>query len=76
MKKSTRILLLLILIEAGLAAIWLWLMHGISSGNLRPATSAADTASTVGSILGGAMGIVLTVFGLTWFVLRKREQEQ
>lgn len=74
MKKSSRVLLLAVVLEVLIVAIGAWLLIGLANGDLRPATTAADATSTVLSVLGGVMGVIAGVFGVTWFVLRQRGQ--
>lgn len=74
MKKSSRVLLLAIVFELLIVAIGAWLLIGLASGDLRPSTTAADARTTVLSVLGGVMGVIAVVCGVTWFVLRQRGQ--
>lgn len=73
MKKSTRILALLIAFEACLGLLWWWLMAGLRSGEFTPSGDAADTAATLSSTIGGAMGVLAGVMLAIWFVLRRGE---
>ena len=73
MKKSTRLLLAFTMVELMLAAIWWWLLAGLQSGNLNAAGDPADTASTVSSIMGGAMGVFGALCFFVWLVSRRRE---
>lgn len=74
MKKSTRILLAFAMAELMLAAIWWWLLAGLQSGSLNAAGDLADTASTVSSIMGGAMGVFGALCLATWFAARRKER--
>ena len=76
MKKSSRILILAMALEAMLLGICLWLLSGIANGSLRLAVSEAEAVSTITTIMGGAMGLVAGVLGVTWFVIRKRERNE
>jgi amino acid transporter len=73
MKPSKRILLLGIVIEGLLAALGFYLLTQLASGGLKPTNSLAETASTVLSVLGGAMGGLGGLFLVLFFVLKRRE---
>jgi cytosine/uracil/thiamine/allantoin permease len=71
MKQSTRVLTFLIIVEAGIAALWWWLIASLKTGDLRPSGSMAHTISTVSSTLGGVMGVIAGVLLVVWFFLRR-----
>lgn len=72
MKRSTRILILLVVFEICLAALWLWLMAGLRSGDLHAAGDPAETVAVVSQTLGAAMGVLGGVMLTIWFVLRRK----
>ncbi len=72
MRPSLRVLIAGALILGLLGGIWVWLMDGIASGEMQTVGSAADAGATIGSILGGAMGVVAALTAVMFFVLRAR----
>lgn len=56
MKPSSRIILALFVIEAGLAGLWWLLLDRLRTGALKPSGSMAETVSTLSTTLGAAMG--------------------
>lgn len=74
MKKSTRILIAFVTIEAFLGAIWWWLLSNLQSGNFTAAGDPAETVATVSSIIGGAMGLFGALCLVTWFAAQRRER--
>ena len=72
MKKSTRILILLITLEALIVVLGGWLISGLANGTLHAATTPADASATVFSVLGSVAGVIAGVLGVVWFVLRRR----
>ncbi|MCZ8163885.1 MAG: hypothetical protein O9315_17920 [Beijerinckiaceae bacterium] len=74
MKPSLRVMILLIVIELGLAGLWWYLLDALRTGELRPARSLAETVDTISVILGSAMGLVGGLLLVIWFVLRRRNR--
>lgn len=72
MKPSARVILLLVIVELGLAGLWWYLLDALRTGQLRPSGSMAEAVSTTSSMLGGAMGVVAGLFLVTALVLRRR----
>lgn len=72
MKPSTRVLILFVIVEAGLAGLWWYLLQALRTGELRPAKSLAETVGTVSTMLGGAMGAIAGVMLVVIIVLRLR----
>jgi len=72
MKRSTRLGIVLVVIEAGLAALWMWLLSGLRSGDLKPSGTAAEAAATVSSTIGGVMGALGGVLLVAIVVLRRK----
>ena len=72
MKKSTRILILLITLEALILVLGGWLIGGLADGSLHASTSPAETTATVLSVLGTVAGVIAGVAGVMWFVMRRR----
>jgi hypothetical protein len=73
MKKSVRILVVGIAIEALLAGIASWLLTQMAKGNLVPTTSAADARATIFAVFGGAMGAMGGVMIAAWLVAKRRK---
>lgn len=73
MRKSTRILLLLAIVQLGLAGLWWWLLAGLKSGDLQAAGDPAETVATVSSTIGGIMGALVAIFLLVWWATRRKE---
>jgi hypothetical protein len=74
MKPSSRILIVGIIIELGLAVLAAYLLLQLKTGGLTAVTSPEDAASTITSVLGGIMGGLGGLLIVIFFVLRKREQ--
>lgn len=72
MKRSNRILLVLAVIEFGLAGLWLWLVGSLKSGELQASVDPAEAVATISSTLGGAMGVFAGVCLAIWWVLRRK----
>jgi hypothetical protein len=72
MKRSNRILILLVVFEVCLAGLWLWLMAGLRSGDLLPSGDPAETVAVVSQTLGTVMGVLGGVLLTIWFVLRRK----
>lgn len=72
MKKSTRILILLITLEALILVLGRWLIGGIADGSLHASTSPAEASATVFSILGSVAGVIGGVMLVIWFVMWRR----
>ena len=72
MKKSTRILILLVVLEALIVALGGWLISGLANGTLHAATTPAEASATVFSVLGSVAGVIAGVCGVIWFVMRRR----
>jgi hypothetical protein len=76
MKPSKRILIAGLAIELLLGGIGAWLLLQLSSGNLKPTHSVAETTSTITTTLGGIMGGLGGPLLVLWLVARKRERGQ
>lgn len=74
MNPSKRVLILGIVIELCLAALWAWLLFQLKTGGLHAATTTEEAISTISSTLGGVMGALGGVLVLVYFVLRKKER--
>lgn len=61
MRASSRLLIVLGLIEAMLGGLWLWLIAGIRSGDLQTNGDPAMVVETISSIMGGTMGAIAGV---------------
>lgn len=72
MKRSTRVLILLVVFEICLASLWLWLMAGLRSGDLTPSGDPAEAVATVSETLGMVMGVLGGVMLVVWFALRRK----
>ena len=73
MKKSTRALLGMVVIDLLLALGALWLVLQISTGDATTTVPPAEAISTITTIAGGAIGIVTGVLLAAWWYWRKRE---
>ncbi len=71
MKRSTRILFVLALIEALLAAIWFWLVSGIASGTMTVSGDPGAAVKTISSIMGGIMGLTAVAALLAAITMRR-----
>jgi uncharacterized protein (TIGR03382 family) len=72
MKKSKRIVILFVVVEALLAAIMVFLTLQVRSGALQTTVSPEETIARIGGSIGGVMGALggfLLVFA---WVLRRR----
>lgn len=74
MKNSTRLLLMLGVIELILFGIGLWLVEGLNNGTLQPATNTELTASSVMSTIGGVMLSLAAVVIIAVVVMRRKER--
>jgi len=72
MKRSTWVLILLVVFEICLAGLWLWLMAGLRSGDLTPSGDPAEAVATVSETLGMVMGVLGGVMLVVWFALRRK----
>jgi hypothetical protein len=72
MKKSKRILILAIVVEALLAAIMVFLVLQVKSGAIGTVVSAEETIGRIGTAIGAAMGALGVFFAL--FALHLRRQ--
>lgn len=72
MKPSTRVLILFIVVEAGLAGLWWYLLQALRTGELRPARSLTEAVGTVSTTLGSAMGVIAGVMLVAIIVLHLR----
>ena len=72
MKKSNRILILLIVLEAMIFILGRWLIGGLADGSLHASTNAAEASATVFSALGSVAGVIAGVMLVIWFVMRRR----
>lgn len=71
MKPSTRLLIVLLVSEAFLAGIWMWLLSGIKSGSLKPAGTQAEAIATMSSTMGTVMGVVAGIGLVSVFLMRR-----
>ena len=72
MKRSTRVLILLVVLEVLLLGLGSWLLGGLADGSLHASASPADAAATVWSVLGGVAGALAGLLLVIWFVMRRR----
>lgn len=72
MKKSTRLLIALGVIEGLLLMIGLWLINGLYSGALQAANDPAETVQTIFTTLGGVMGALGATVGIAIISMRRR----
>jgi cytosine/uracil/thiamine/allantoin permease len=73
MKRSSRILIVGVILELFIAAIGAWLVMQMQSGQLTLTTSAADAAATIFSALGTVMGTLGGLLIVAYFVAKKKE---
>jgi hypothetical protein len=72
MKRSTRLLLVLAVIETGLAGLWLWLLAGIRPGTMTTTGDPAQAASALSSTFGGVMGLAGGAVLIAALLMRRR----
>jgi hypothetical protein len=72
MKKSNRILILAIVVEALLAAITVVLVLQVRSGAIGTVVSPEETIGRIGTAIGAAMGTLGVFFALLALHLRKQ----
>jgi hypothetical protein len=72
MKKSKRILMLGVFIEAFLASVAVFLIVQTKSGALGVVVSQEETIGRIGSAIGAAIGALGVFFILFWLHLRKQ----
>lgn len=72
MKRSTRVLILLAVLQALIFVLGSWLIGGLGDGTLHAATSPADAAAMVFSVLSTVAGVIAGVLGVIWLVIRRR----
>lgn len=70
MKKSTRALVGMVVIDALILAGAAWLIWQIKSGAMRTAVPEIEAIQTITSTAGGAIGIVTGVLIVAFFALR------
>ncbi|HAH10086.1 MAG TPA: hypothetical protein DCL48_08300, partial [Alphaproteobacteria bacterium] len=70
MKRSTRILIAGVVIELLLFGIGYYLLEQMRTGALTPSGSAAEAASTITTIIGGAMGALGAIVMVMYLVVR------
>ena len=68
MNRAMRLFIFCLVIEAGIAGLWIWLATGLRSGALNAAVPVDQAIVTVSSWLGGAMGVVAALAVTLWFV--------
>jgi nitrate reductase gamma subunit len=71
-KPSTRLLIVLLISEALLAGIWIWLVSGIQSGSLKPVGTPAEAIETMSSTMGTVMGVVAGIGLVSIFLMRRK----
>ena len=72
MKKSTRALLGLVVIDLLIGAGTLWLVMQIKSGASTTNVPPEEAISTITSTGGAAIGIVTGILLVVWFIRRRR----
>lgn len=72
MKRSSRLLIALVVIELLLGGIAMWLLSGISSGSMNTGVPPAEAAATITSTIGAAMGGLAGIIGVAWLLMRRR----
>ncbi|WEK47959.1 MAG: hypothetical protein P0Y56_06585 [Candidatus Andeanibacterium colombiense] len=73
MKKSTRALLGMVVLDLLLAFGALWLVMRIRSGATATSVPPAEAISTITTTVGAAIGVVTGVLLFAWGFWRKRE---
>ena len=73
MKPSNRLLLVGIVIEAMLAALCIFLVMQISTGEMTTSVSPEDAKSTITAVLGGIMGGLGGLLLVIYIVLKRGE---
>jgi hypothetical protein len=71
MKRSTRVLLAGVVLEALLGGIGWYLIDELANGNLTASTSQSETVSTITTIIGMAMGGLAGLVAVIYIVLRR-----
>ena len=72
MKKSTRALAGMAVIDAALLTGAAWLVNQVSSGRMKTSVPPSEAIGTIGSMFGGAIGFITVLLGLV-FVLQRRK---
>ena len=72
MKRSTRALVGMVVIDAGLLLGATWLVNQIGSGRMKTTVPPSEAIGTIGSIFGGAIGFISVLLALV-FVLQRRK---
>lgn len=72
MKRSTRALVGMVVIDAGLLLGATWLVNQIGSGLMKTTVPPSEAIGTIGSIFGGAIGFISVLLALV-FVLQRRK---
>jgi len=72
MRKSTRLLVTLTILESLLFAIGGWLILNLYDGTLQTANGPKEAAQAVFSILGGAMGVIAAFVGVSIVSMRRK----
>ena len=73
MKKSTRALLGMVVLDLLLAFGAFWLVMQVKSGAVTTTVPPAEAISTITSTIGAAIGVVTGVLLVAWWYWRKRE---
>ncbi len=74
MKKSTRALLGLVLIDLLLLGGTAWMVLQVKLGVWTTTVPPAEAIRTITSTGGGAIGLVTAVLGMVWWLRRKQER--
>jgi hypothetical protein len=76
MKRSSRILLVGLVLEMLLVGIGAWLINQLKIGAMQPTNSVEETVSVITSTLGTAIGVVAGLVIVLFLVARSRERQQ
>ena len=74
MKRSARILIVVGVIETGLAVLWLWLVAGIKANEMTTSVPSGEAIANIGTIFGGLMGMLAAFALFMWVVSRKKDR--
>ena len=72
MKKSTRALVGMVVIDAGLLGGAAWLVGKLTSGEWKTNVPPSEATSTVGTVFGGAIGFLSVLLALVFVVQRRK----
>ena len=73
MKKSTRALTGMVVLDLLIAFGALWMVMQVKSGAWTTNVPPAEAISTITSTAGGAIGVITAILLMAWWYWRKRE---